>query len=89
MERHSYQSKMSDMVYDRFAGKPRPRNVAFEGDNNKRYTLLAACDVHGFILQACELIEQQRSADDNDRPRTLHNMGRDLSGARPWEIRVG
>jgi hypothetical protein len=37
---------------------------------------LAACDVHGFILQACELIEKQRSADDNDPTRGTINRDR-------------
>jgi transposase len=41
------------------------RDAFFVGDNaSKRWTMLSACDVQGFILEACELVERETSSND-------------------------
>jgi transposase len=41
----------------------------FDRGLGKRYTLIAAADINGFVFDACEIIEREQSADDNDPNR--------------------
>jgi hypothetical protein len=43
----------------------------FEEDFKVRYTLVGACDVHGFITDACRMIERERDRRKNKRNRFL------------------
>ena len=45
------------------------RNAYFAGTHANRYTLIAACDLDGFVLEACETVEQQRNSSDTDETR--------------------
>jgi transposase len=47
-------------------GKGAFRDAYFNGTRNKRYTLIAACDIDGFIINACQIVPQQTSNDDMD-----------------------
>ena len=42
------------------------RYVYFNGIDDVRYTMLAACDIDGFLLEACEIIEPKRGPNDNE-----------------------
>mmetsp|Transcript_40444 Transcript_40444/g.45125 ORF Transcript_40444/g.45125 Transcript_40444/m.45125 type:complete len:252 (-) Transcript_40444:203-958(-) len=42
------------------------RDAYFAGSHGRRYTMLAAGDWNGFIVEACEIIEQRRSNQDED-----------------------
>ena len=41
----------------------------FHGSHDKRYTVLAACDVNGFVLDACEAVQHRTSTRDADPTR--------------------
>ena len=41
----------------------------FNPDAEIRYTLLAATDMDGFVLGACEVVERERGHADEDRTR--------------------
>jgi transposase len=45
------------------------RDVAFQGSHDPRYTMIAACDVNGFILESCDVIERERGRSDKDETR--------------------
>ena len=45
------------------------RDAYFVGSHGRRYTMLAAGDWNGFIVEACEIIEQRRSNQDEDPER--------------------
>ena len=45
------------------------RDAYFVGSHSRRYTMLAAGDWNGFIVEACEIIEQRRSNQDEDPER--------------------
>jgi len=47
------------------------RTVYFEGSHGFRYTLIAACDVNGFIYEACEPIYQSGSNDTDPTHGTV------------------
>ena len=45
------------------------RNAYFAGSHSKRYSLIAACDINGFIVEACETVEHSRGQGDDDPTR--------------------
>ena len=45
------------------------RYVYFNGIDDVRYTMLAACDIDGFLLEACEIIEPKRGPNDDEPVR--------------------
>lgn len=46
------------------------RDSFFIGDDHRRrYSLLSACDVNGFIIEACELVEREYSPNDTSEMR--------------------
>ena len=45
------------------------RDAYFVGSHGRRYTMLAAADWNGFIVEACEMIEQRRSNQDENPER--------------------
>jgi transposase len=47
-------------------GQQPVRDAYFEDDNAKRYTMIAACDINGFIIDTCETIERERGISDKD-----------------------
>ena len=47
------------------------RTVYFEGSHGFRYTLIAACDINGFIYEACEPIYQSGSNDTDPTHGTV------------------
>ena len=51
------------VVYRRFA------TGYFDGSHGYSYTLIAACDINGFILEACETIQQKHNSSDKDPTR--------------------
>jgi hypothetical protein len=42
------------------------RDAYFAGSHGKRYTMMGACDIHGFILEACQIIQREDGSDDQD-----------------------
>jgi len=55
----------------------RPELVAyFEEDFKKRYTLIGACDIQGFVIDACEIVERENGKDDKDKQRGTVDMDR-------------
>ena len=52
------------------------RKVYFEGDRGKRYTMIAACDLDGFIYESCEIIFQATSSNDADPTHGTIDTGR-------------
>jgi hypothetical protein len=55
-------------------GSPAIIDSAFEEDFRKRYTLIGACDINGFVLQACHLVERETNAANNDPDRGTVDM---------------
>jgi hypothetical protein len=51
------------------------RNVApsvdafFEEDFRRRYTLIGACDINGFVKEGCKIVERERDKNDRDPER--------------------
>jgi AcrR family transcriptional regulator len=45
------------------------RDAYFEDHNARRYSMIAACDVKGFIIETCETIEREHGANDQDETR--------------------
>ena len=54
-------------------GLPLARSMVLDSDSGSRgvnpFTLIAAVDINGFVLSACERIERRRSPTDNDPTR--------------------
>ena len=48
----------------------------FEEEFRKRYTLIGACDINGFVVSACKIVERERSRVDNDPERGTVDMNR-------------
>ena len=63
-------SKDKDMIRRRRAWQPVGYTTTiseyFPDGQNNSYTLLAAADMDGFVLEACELVRRKRCANDND-----------------------
>ncbi len=53
-------------------------DAKFEEDFRTRYTLIAACDINGFVVDACKIVERERSATDNDPDRGTVDSARFL-----------
>ena len=49
---------------------------SFFGTHGKRYTMLAAGDINGFVTETCEVIEKKRSRNDSDPTRGNVNRAR-------------
>jgi len=47
------------------------RRARFEGDRSIRYSLLAACDVNGFIVESCDIVQRGRSRDEEELDPTI------------------
>jgi hypothetical protein len=47
-------------------GKTPFSDTVFTGSHGKTYTLLATCDLEGFIPEACKVVEQELGYQDND-----------------------
>jgi transposase len=41
----------------------------FEEDFRRRYTLIGACDINGFVNEACQIVERERDKNDRDPER--------------------
>lgn len=47
-------------------GIPPFRNGYLAEHHRKRYTFIGACDINGFIIEACDTVERESGANDND-----------------------
>ena len=45
------------------------RPLTFTGSHDRRYSMLAAADVNGFVFEACEIVYAKTSSTDNDPTR--------------------
>jgi hypothetical protein len=57
-------------------GSPVVIDSFFEEDFRKRYTLIAACDLNGFVLSACKIVEREGDKNDRDPDRGTVTMER-------------
>ena len=69
------------------------RDEYFATYNSKHYTLIAACNVNGFIIDASETVEHEANANDNDpsrgtveRRRKIRDLGRAALRPGPWKF---
>ena len=57
-------------------GKPPVIDAFFEEDFRKRYTLIGAADINGFVVEACQIVEREHGKHDNDPTRGTVDMER-------------
>mmetsp|Transcript_18039 Transcript_18039/g.44576 ORF Transcript_18039/g.44576 Transcript_18039/m.44576 type:complete len:454 (+) Transcript_18039:204-1565(+) len=50
-------------------GQPRSIDAYFEEEFRRRYTLIGACDIKGFVPHACKIVERERDKTDRDPER--------------------
>jgi ribosomal protein L29 len=50
-------------------GVPKTTDAFFEEEFRKRYMMIGACDVNGFVKEACEIVEREHDKNDRDPDR--------------------
>jgi hypothetical protein len=45
------------------------RDAYFAGTHKKRHTLIAACDIDGFIVDTFDMVERETNANNTDETR--------------------
>lgn len=53
------------------------RTAYFEGNRGVRYSLIAACDVNGFIKETCDIVRRGRSHDEEEMDPTIGTVDQD------------
>jgi len=73
-------SKDRDTILRKRLWQPRghPLSISryFSDHADHSYTLIGACDINGFITEACELVRRKRNANDNDDEAGTVDMDR-------------